>query len=204
MPYCSNCGSKLIDSARFCPYCGTRAELSAPSPYAPPLGETEELTAYAPAEPEEATVYAPAEPEETTVYAPAQPEEPAIPAPAAVPGLTEETVSAASRDYYSRPADIPEPRYAPPVTPEPAAAPGEKADKVPLFSKKPLSIPRRLLAGLLCVLLLLCSLSAGMLGILRMSATEEGITALVMELDLSEIPARTLILDAAVGENLVD
>ncbi len=97
-----------------------------------------------------------------------------------------------------------EPAYVPPVrnndpvyyapTPAPEAPPAPQ--KVLLFPKKPLSIPRRLLAGLLCVLLLLTSLSATVLGIVRMATTGEALEDIIEGISLSEIPASTIIGDA--------
>lgn len=107
-----------------------------------------------------------------------------------------------------------EPSYVPPVsnnsvydTPlfdSESESQSGKAAKVPLFPKKPLSIPRRLLAGLLCILLFVFSLVAAVLGIVRMATTEEAVSHIVDDIPLSSIPADVLIANAPKNKDLVE
>ncbi len=198
MPFCYHCGTKLEEGTKFCFSCGQPQNFETPAPEAPaeaapipveaPVFEEAPVVEEAPApEVEEAPVIeeAPveAQPEEVPIFAPPTapvPEEPAAEIP-----VTQETPKKEKKQKPEKPD-------------KPVAA------RVPLFPRTRLSFPKRLLSGLLSILLCVFLLGGTLLGMVRFIATGDGITRVVDTLDLSQIPASLLIADETGDMNLTD
>lgn len=221
MPFCVNCGNKVQDTDKFCSRCGEKVlfpegnDCTAPrsiSPQAAPSIREPELpvTVIENQMLQEADISGFPDPSPEQPFRPEE-EAPVQPEPEASAQSPEEFRVSSP---YARPqtcGDIPpqEPRYVPPVSPVPVydpsaeeAVPMPPSVKVPLFRKKPLTIGRRLLAGLLCILLTLFSFSGLVLGIARTATSPEGLEKLVEDLELSDIAAYPFILDSRPGESL--
>lgn len=222
MPFCVNCGNQVQNTDKFCSRCGEKVLLpegndcAAPRNVSPQAASSTQESALSVAVIEnqmleDADISGFPDLSAEQQFRPADVETSAQPEPEASAQPPEDF-----RNFspYARPqagGDVPlqEPRYVPPVSPVPVydpaaeeAVPLPPSVKVPLFPKKPLTIGRRLLAGLLCILLTLFSFSGLILGIARTATSPEGLEKMVENLELSDIAAYPFILDAQPGESL--
>lgn len=177
MPFCVSCGTKLSDDARFCYACGTKVEFPTepvviPPAQAPVIQEIQK----------DPPVYIP--PVEEPFYE-TLPEEPSYQEP-----VYEVPVSQAPA--YQQPEMAVPPAEAVPETPR----------KEKLFKKKPIPLGRRLLAIFLCILTFLFGTATLAAYCIQDVISAEVITALVDEIDMSEIEARDLITTAKKGDSL--
>lgn len=220
MPFCVNCGSKVRETDNFCLRCGAKVLL----PEKEDRGTPPRQEAWAAPE---TPVTVPGENAENQLLQESDipgfgtpavslcdpvPEEEPVQQEQEAPGQSREgfwTDSPYARPQAGQEAPLREPRYVPPVSPVPVydpadedAVPHPPAGRVALFPRKPLPLGRRLLAAVLCLLLILFSFSGLVLGIARNGTSPEGLEALVEALDLSDIEAYPVILDANRGESV--
>ena len=121
---CTNCGNELKEGAKFCGFCGTKAEPVAEAPVQP---------VYAPPQQPAAPVYA--QPSQPNTYTPEQPVQPMNFTPAGVQQA--QPVNAAPQGGYAPPQQpvpqsgyTPQPAYAPAPAPAyPGYAPGPQPKK---------------------------------------------------------------------------
>lgn len=192
MAFCIQCGSPLSEDARFCSSCGARVEpIAQPEPA--PVQETPALQPdYAPvavAEP----VSAPAEP----VPAPEVPVEPVVAAPVQEPLQNEPVWQTTPQEpVYEGPvyADPPEPAYVPPVKPE----------RKPLVAKKPLGLGKKILVIFLSILAFIFGTATVMALCLRSTITADNVAAFLENVDVSQVEANTIIIDAKQDDTLAD
>ena len=176
MPYCFKCGNQVADDAKFCFACGAKLEV--------PATPAAEEPAYIP--PEEAPV------SQEPVYQEPVQQEPVYQAPVYQEPAYQEPV-------YQEPVyQAPQPE----VTVPPADAIPEQSAKTKLFRKKPISLGRRLLVILLCVLTFIFGTAALAAYCIQDVISVEVITTLMDEIDLTEVNANDLITNAKKGDSL--
>lgn len=141
------------------------------------------------------------------------PEPVATPMAEPVPPVTEFRQRSLAREPYAPPMQPPvmqpvappappePPVYVPPVpTPPPAKKPKVRKPKV----RKPMpKAARVVLSLLLCLLLLVSSLGATLIGMIRLGTTQDALTDILVGIDLSQLAAEDFIEDAVEEETLM-
>lgn len=182
MAFCTRCGAKLEDFGKFCSRCGAAV--------APPV-------VLDPPQDDDGTVLVRTMPKPVT---PA--EEPHVPQHRQN-SLAQEPIP---QEPIQEPVEVPvvreEPVYVPPIV---SPTPVKKVKKAKIKKeRKPLPLlARRLLSALLCLLLLVSALGATVIAIVRRGTTQEALTEMLVNIELSDIPADTLIGDADEDVSLV-
>lgn len=187
MAFCTKCGAKLEEFGKFCSRCG--AAVPPPVVLDPPRDD-------------DGTVLVRTMPQPVT---PA--EEPHIPQPRQNSLAQEPQQSSPVQEPVPQePVEVPvageEPVYVPPIVPPDPVKKVKKAKTKKEHKPLPL-FARRLLSALLCLLLLVSTLGATVIAIVRRGTSQEALTEMLVNIELSDIPADTLIGDADEDASLI-